>query len=58
MNKAGYMATQVACGWAGVMFEAGAVRPKTTKKKVKCEGQTDGRTNGRMDGRTDRQSGV
>ena len=37
------MATPVACGWAGAICEAGAVRPKTPKtgKKVKCDQPTD-----------------
>ena len=42
-NKAGYMASPVACGWA--------VRPKTanTQNKVKCDGPKDRRTDRRTD---------
>ena len=29
-NKGGYTATPVACGWAGAVFEAGAVRQAKT----------------------------
>ena len=56
-NKAGYTATQVACGWAGAIFEV--TRPFGQEQwgpkikiieKVKCDQQTDRQTN--------RQSGV
>ena len=47
-NKAGYTATEVACGWAGAIFEV--TRPFRQQqwspkikiiKKVKCDRQTD-----------------
>ena len=49
-NKAGYTATEVACGWAEAIFEV--TRPfgqeqrgkKKNHKKVKCDGPTDRRT--------------
>ena len=51
MNKAGYTATQVACGWAGAIFELTRAlgqeqygqRIKNIKK-VKCDRPTDKRT--------------
>ena len=55
MNKAGYVAIPVACGWAGAVFEVGGRssqakdRKKTKQKKLSV---TDGQTDGRTDGRT------
>ena len=58
VNKAGYTATTVACGWAGAVFEVTkafgheqrAKDRRNIMNKVKC----DGRTDGRMDGQTKR----
>ena len=56
LNKAGYTATLVACGWAGAIFLV--TRPFGQEqrgqkikiiKKVKCDQPTDGRTDGRTD---------
>ena len=63
MNKAGYTATEVACGWAGAVMKkaypsiwAGAVtqKPPVTPKKANADGQTDRQT----DRPTDRHSGL
>ena len=50
-NKAGYTATPVTCGWAGVIFKvSGAFEQERYSqknhkgRKVKCDGRTDGRT--------------
>ena len=58
LNKAGYMATKVACGWAGAIFEVTRLFGQEQQgqkikiiKKIKCDQPT---ANGQMDG----QSGV
>ena len=53
-NKAGYTATEVACGWAGAIFEVtGAYGQKQFGQKAQkrqkssvMDGPTDGPTNG------------
>ena len=64
MNKAGYTATPVACGWAEAVIEVTRLfgqeqwsqKPQKPKKE-KCDGRTDGptdrQTNGPTDGQTD-----
>ena len=58
-NKAGYTATEVACGWAGAIFEV--TRPFGQEqwgqrnkiiKKVKCDGPTYQPTNRPTDGQS------
>ena len=58
-NKAGYMATPVACGWAGavsevtLLFGQGSVAKDQKKtKKVMCDGEKEGPTDGPMDGQS------
>ena len=51
-NKAGYMATLVACGWAGAVIEkvTGAFgqdqRAQKSQKRQKSKNGTDGTTDG------------
>ena len=58
--KAGYTATEVACGWAGAIFEVSGAfgQERYSQKPHKRRKSKVWRTDGRTDRRTDRQSGV
>ena len=61
-NKAGYTATLVVCGWAGVVFEVTwslgqevEAKDRKTPKKIRTDGRTDGPTKGGVESRSTRQ---
>ena len=61
MNKAGYTATEVVCGWAGAIFESldhlgrsSEAKDHKNPKKVEYDGWTNGQTDGWTDGPTKR----
>ena len=61
-NKAGYTATEVACGWAGAIFDItkpfGQEQLGQRNKIIKKESVTDQPTDQPTDRPTDRQSEV
>ena len=49
LNKAGYTATPVACGWAGAKIEVTHHLGRSSEAKNRKNPKKDGQTNGRTD---------